>query len=73
MVTEELEEWEDSKTIGRKRQWFTIDDALSELALHKPTQRSYLQQLKLSKNQDLCNSVNDEESGSKRNNDTDSN
>lgn len=48
-VTEELEEWEDSRAIGRKRQWFTIDDALEQLALHKPVQRHYLQQLKRSK------------------------
>lgn len=48
-VTEELEEWEDSRTIGRKRQWFTIDEALEQLALHKPVQRHYLQQLKRSK------------------------
>lgn len=49
-VTEELEEWEDSRSIGRNRQWFTIDDALNQLALHKPTQRHYLQELKHSKN-----------------------
>lgn len=48
-VTEELEEWEDSRTIGRKRQWFTIDEALEQLALHKPVQRHYLQQMKRSK------------------------
>lgn len=48
-VTEELEEWEDSRTIGRKRQWFTIDEALDLLALHKPIQRHYLQQLRRSK------------------------
>ncbi|XP_053672249.1 diphosphoinositol polyphosphate phosphohydrolase 1 [Anopheles nili] len=49
VVTQELDEWEDSKTIGRKRQWFSIEDALSQLALHKPTQRHYLQQLRHSK------------------------
>lgn len=48
-VTEELQEWEDSRSIGRNRQWFTIDDALNQLALHKPTQRSYLQELRHSK------------------------
>lgn len=48
-VTEELVEWEDSRSIGRNRQWFTIDDALNQLALHKPTQRSYLQELRHSK------------------------
>lgn len=50
LVTQELEEWEDSKTIGRKRQWFSIEEALTQLALHKPTQRHYLQQLRHSKN-----------------------
>lgn len=49
IVTEELDEWEDSRTIGRKRQWFTIDEALDQLALHKPVQRHYLQQLRRSK------------------------
>lgn len=48
-VTEELEDWEDSRQIGRKRQWFTIDSALEQLARHKPVQRHYLQQLKYSK------------------------
>lgn len=52
-VTEELEEWEDSRTIGRVRQWFTIDDALEKLAVHKPTQQQYLQELKHSKNSTL--------------------
>ncbi|KAF5294948.1 hypothetical protein FQR65_LT10661 [Abscondita terminalis] len=49
IVTEELEEWEDSRTMGRKRQWFTINEALEKLALHKPVQRHYLQQLLRSK------------------------
>lgn len=48
-VTQELAEWEDSRQMGRKRQWFSIDDALAQLALHKPIQRHYLQQLKRSK------------------------
>lgn len=45
-VTEELADWEDSRNMNRKRQWFTIDDALQQLSLHKPVQRRYLQQLK---------------------------
>lgn len=49
-VTEELGDWEDSRNMNRKRQWFTIDDALIQLSLHKPVQRRYLQQLKNSKN-----------------------
>lgn len=47
-VTEELGEWEDSRNMDRKREWFTIDAALAQLALHKPVQRHYLQQLKSS-------------------------
>ena len=31
IVTEELDEWDDSKSIGRKRKWFQIDEALSLL------------------------------------------
>lgn len=49
-VTEELADWEDSRMMNRKRQWFTIDEALEQLALHKPVQRRYLQQLKNSRN-----------------------
>ncbi|XP_014215053.1 diphosphoinositol polyphosphate phosphohydrolase 1 [Copidosoma floridanum] len=44
-VTEELQEWEDSRSIGRKRKWFSISEALLQLALHKPVQRSYIQTL----------------------------
>lgn len=44
-VTEELPEWEDSRTIGRKRKWFSIQEALLQLAQHKPVQRSYLHSL----------------------------
>ncbi|CAG9088678.1 unnamed protein product [Plutella xylostella] len=43
-VTQELAEWEDARLMGRKRQWFSVDDALAQLALHKPIQRHYLQQ-----------------------------
>jgi diphosphoinositol-polyphosphate diphosphatase len=46
IVTQELEEWEDSKTIGRKRQWFSIEDALSQLAFSKPYMQHYLQTLR---------------------------
>lgn len=49
-VTEELADWEDSRNMNRKRQWFTIEEALQQLALHKPVQRRYLQQLKNSRN-----------------------
>jgi diphosphoinositol-polyphosphate diphosphatase len=44
-VTEELPEWEDSRSIGRKRKWFSISEALLQLAQHKPVQRSYIHSL----------------------------
>ncbi|CAK9826567.1 Diphosphoinositol polyphosphate phosphohydrolase 1 [Anthophora retusa] len=44
-VTEELPEWEDSRAIGRKRKWFSISEALLQLAQHKPVQRSYIHSL----------------------------
>lgn len=50
LVKEELADWEDSKAIKRKRKWFTIDEALQQLSLHKESQRRYLQQLKNSHN-----------------------
>lgn len=66
LVTEELENWEDSRQIGRKRQWFTIDSALEQLARHKPVQRHYLQQLryskKLGRNLSNCPSTDGEDS-----------
>lgn len=49
-VTDELAEWEDSRSMDRKRTWFTIDAALAQLALHKPVQRHYLTKLKNSRN-----------------------
>ncbi|XP_063993617.1 diphosphoinositol polyphosphate phosphohydrolase 1 [Diachasmimorpha longicaudata] len=45
-VTEELPEWEDSRSIGRKRKWFSISEALAQLAQHKPVQRSYIHSLR---------------------------
>lgn len=49
LVQEELPDWEDSRQIGRKRQWFTLDNALEQLAKHKPVQRHYLMQLRRSR------------------------
>ena len=46
IVTEELEEWDDSKSIGRKRKWFSIEEALDLLAVHKPVQVQYVKLLK---------------------------
>ncbi|CAL8357026.1 unnamed protein product [Lota lota] len=42
IVTETVEDWEDSVTIGRKRKWFKIDDALQVLQNHKPVHAEYL-------------------------------
>ncbi|XP_034249418.1 diphosphoinositol polyphosphate phosphohydrolase 2 isoform X1 [Thrips palmi] len=50
-VTEELPEWEDSRNIGRKRKWFTMEDALQQLSLHKPGQLTYLQSLLTCRNE----------------------
>ncbi|XP_022184113.1 diphosphoinositol polyphosphate phosphohydrolase 1 isoform X2 [Nilaparvata lugens] len=45
VVTEELPEWEDSRSIGRQRKWFSLEDALKQLSLHKPVQLTYLESL----------------------------
>uniref|UniRef100_A0AAY5K4I2 diphosphoinositol-polyphosphate diphosphatase n=1 Tax=Esox lucius TaxID=8010 RepID=A0AAY5K4I2_ESOLU len=46
IVTEVLEDWEDSVNIGRKRDWFKIDDAIQVLQCHKPVQATYFSPLK---------------------------
>jgi len=46
IVTEELPEWDDAKTIGRKRKWFSLEEALEKLAVHKPVQLNYLECLR---------------------------
>ncbi|XP_036316403.1 diphosphoinositol polyphosphate phosphohydrolase 3-alpha-like [Pipistrellus kuhlii] len=46
-VTEVLEDWEDAVSIGRKREWFKVDDAIKVLQGHKPVHAEYLQTLKL--------------------------
>uniref|UniRef100_A0A1B6DJG1 diphosphoinositol-polyphosphate diphosphatase n=1 Tax=Clastoptera arizonana TaxID=38151 RepID=A0A1B6DJG1_9HEMI len=46
VVTEELPEWEDSRSMGRQRKWFTLDEALKQLSLHKPMQLTYLESLR---------------------------
>ncbi|KAH0502625.1 Diphosphoinositol polyphosphate phosphohydrolase 3-beta [Microtus ochrogaster] len=46
-VTELLEDWEDSVSIGRKREWFKIEDAIKVLQCHKPVHAEYLEKLKL--------------------------
>lgn len=46
VVNREFEDWEESKKIGRKRKWFKLEDAISELKKNKPVQSLYLTQLK---------------------------
>ncbi|XP_010816366.1 diphosphoinositol polyphosphate phosphohydrolase 1 isoform X2 [Bos indicus] len=46
IVTEVLEDWEDSVSIGRKREWFKIEDAINVLQCHKPVQASYFETLR---------------------------
>ncbi|XP_056674035.1 diphosphoinositol polyphosphate phosphohydrolase 1 isoform X1 [Monodelphis domestica] len=46
IVTEVLEDWEDSVNIGRKREWFKIEDAIKVLQHHKPVQASYFETLR---------------------------
>ncbi|KAK2092136.1 Nudix hydrolase 3 [Saguinus oedipus] len=46
IVTEGLEDWEDSVNIGRKREWFKIEDAMKVLQYHKPVQASYFETLR---------------------------
>nr|XP_033796219.1 diphosphoinositol polyphosphate phosphohydrolase 2-like [Geotrypetes seraphini] len=45
-VNEILDDWEDSVTIGRKREWFKVKDALKVLQCHKPIHAEYLEKLK---------------------------
>ncbi|XP_047431075.1 diphosphoinositol polyphosphate phosphohydrolase NUDT4B isoform X2 [Mugil cephalus] len=47
-VTETLEAWEDSVNIGRKREWFTVEEAIKVLQSHKPVHAEYLRRLQLS-------------------------
>ncbi|KAM8861322.1 nudix (nucleoside diphosphate linked moiety X)-type motif 4a isoform 2-T2 [Synchiropus picturatus] len=46
IVTETLEDWEDSVNIGRKRKWFKVDEAIRVLQSHKPVHAEYLRTLK---------------------------
>ncbi|XP_045481806.1 diphosphoinositol polyphosphate phosphohydrolase 2-like isoform X1 [Harmonia axyridis] len=49
IVKKELEDWDEAKTRNRKRQWFSMEEAIEQVALYKPLQRNYLQQLCLSR------------------------
>ncbi|XP_033097938.1 diphosphoinositol polyphosphate phosphohydrolase 1-like [Anneissia japonica] len=43
MFEKELDEWLDQTESGRRRKWFNIKDALSELKKYKPRQCMYLE------------------------------
>merc|ERR1711973_195534 len=43
IVTEEQESWPEARNIGRKRQWFSTEKALSILT-YKPLQHMYIKQ-----------------------------
>lgn len=45
IVTETLEDWEDSVNIGRKRKWFKVDEAVRVLQSHRPDHAEYLRTL----------------------------
>ncbi|XP_074643347.1 diphosphoinositol polyphosphate phosphohydrolase 1-like [Tubulanus polymorphus] len=42
IVTELLDDWDDAKSLGRKRKWFALEEAKTELKQFKPVQRQYL-------------------------------
>ncbi|XP_077566356.1 nudix (nucleoside diphosphate linked moiety X)-type motif 4a [Stigmatopora nigra] len=52
IVTDILEDWEDSINIGRKRNWFKIDEAIQVLQSYRPVQAEYLHRHK-----NTCNST----------------
>lgn len=43
VVTEELDEWDESRTYGRQRQWFSLESAVG--VLHKPLHSNYVKLL----------------------------
>lgn len=43
LIVEEIaDDWEESRVMGRRRHWFSIEDANILLSKHKPLQQSYL-------------------------------
>ncbi|XP_044213264.1 nudix (nucleoside diphosphate linked moiety X)-type motif 4a isoform X2 [Thunnus albacares] len=67
IVTETLEDWEDSVNIGRKRKWFKVDEATRVLQSHKPDHAEYLRRLKNTCNptcSPVCSSTNGNTLGS---------
>lgn len=65
IVTEMLEDWEDSVNIGRKRKWFTVDEAIMVLRSHKPDHAEYLHMLTCNPTcSPVCNPTNSNAPGS---------
>ncbi|XP_037110909.1 nudix (nucleoside diphosphate linked moiety X)-type motif 4a [Syngnathus acus] len=67
IVTEMLEDWEDSVNIGRKREWFKVDDAIRVLQSHRPVHAEYLHRFKNTRNSTcspLCHPSNGNAPGS---------
>ena len=46
IVDKEYDEWEEHSILGRKRKWFDLFEAKTELEKHKPIQGTYLNLLK---------------------------
>ncbi|XP_076084400.1 diphosphoinositol polyphosphate phosphohydrolase 3-alpha-like isoform X1 [Mytilus galloprovincialis] len=44
IVTEYLDDWDDKRSMGRSRQWFSFEEAKKRLT-HKPIQVTYLERL----------------------------
>lgn len=43
LIVEEIaDDWEESRVMGRRRHWFSIEEANDLLSMHKPLQQSYL-------------------------------
>lgn len=46
IVNELLEDWDEAKTMGRQRKWFTVAEAKKHLGIHRPAHCSYLERLR---------------------------
>jgi diphosphoinositol-polyphosphate diphosphatase len=45
VVEETVDDWEEAKSTGRRRSWFSVAEAKEQLQKHKPVQQSYLEKL----------------------------
>lgn len=46
IVHELLDDWDEAKTMGRQRKWFTVAEAKKHLEIHRPAHCSYLDRLR---------------------------